>query len=83
MCDDILEVLSGALQLPSVDGLGGFTGVLERDTQVRAPRTGALCGRNLLCSVTDLDEARRRISYGSFISFSCNALRWCMCMVGR
>lgn len=69
MADDVLEVLNGALQLPSVDGLSGFTGVLERDTQVRAPRTGALCGRNLLCSVTDLYEAQLRVSYSSFDSF--------------
>lgn len=54
MVDDILEVGNGALQLQSVDGLGGLTGVLEADTKVRAPRAGALCGRNRLCGVTDL-----------------------------
>jgi hypothetical protein len=55
--DDILEVGDGALQLPSVDGLGGLTGVLEADTQVRAPRAGALRGRNRLCGVADLFPA--------------------------
>lgn len=54
MVDDVLEVDESALQLPSVDGLGGLARVLERDTQVRAPSTGALCVRNRLCGVADL-----------------------------
>jgi hypothetical protein len=52
--DNVVEVDESALQLPSVDGLGGLARVLERDTQVRAPGTGALCVRNRLCSVADL-----------------------------
>jgi hypothetical protein len=54
--DDVLEVGNSALQLQSVDGLGGLTGVFEADTQVRAPGTGALRGRNRLCGVADLNS---------------------------
>ena len=52
----VLEVGEGALELPAVDGLGGLAGVLERDTQVRAPGAGALCGVDLLlgAGVADL-----------------------------
>ena len=53
---DVLEELDGALELHALDGLGGLTGVLEADTQVRAPGAGALSGRNLLSSVTDLKK---------------------------
>jgi len=31
---DVLEVLDGTVDLHAVDGLGGLTGVLERDTEV-------------------------------------------------
>lgn len=51
---DVLEELEGALKLHALDGLGGLTGILEADTQVRAPGAGALRGRNLLSGVTDL-----------------------------
>lgn len=55
---DVLEEGKGALQLHAVDGLSGLTGVLEADTQVRAPGAGALCGRNVLSSVTDLMQTK-------------------------
>lgn len=42
----ILEVGEGALELPAVDGLGGFAGVLEGDTEVGA----ASCSNNLFVS---------------------------------
>lgn len=51
---DVVEEGQSLLELHAVDGLSGLTGVLEADTQVRAPRAGALCGRNLLSGVTDL-----------------------------
>lgn len=51
---DVVEEGQSLLQLHAVDGLSGLTGVLEADTQVRAPRASALCGRNLLRGVTDL-----------------------------
>ena len=37
---NVLEELNGTLELPSVDGLGGLAGVLERDTQVGSARSG-------------------------------------------
>ena len=55
---DVVEEGKSALQLHAVDGLGGLAGVLEADTQVRAPGAGALCGRNILSSVTDLIEEK-------------------------
>lgn len=59
---DVVEEGKGALQLHAVDGLSGLTGVLEADTQVRAPGAGALSGRNLLSSVTDhLDVVAERV----------------------
>lgn len=51
---NVVEEGQSLLELHAVDGLSGLTGVLEADTQVRAPRAGALCGRNLLSGVTDL-----------------------------
>jgi hypothetical protein len=51
---DVLEVLEGTGDLPSVDGLGGLAGVLERDTEVGAARAGGLAGLDLGGSVTDL-----------------------------
>ena len=51
---DVVEEGQGALQFHAVDGLGGLAGVLEGDTQVRAPGAGALCGRDFLSGVADL-----------------------------
>ena len=54
---DVLKEGEGLGQLHAVDGLGGLTGVLERDTEVRAARAGALGLRDLLGGVTDLCKA--------------------------
>lgn len=54
---NVLEESEGLGQLHSVDGLGGLTGVLEADTEVRAARAGALGLRDLLGGVTDLCKA--------------------------
>jgi len=51
---DVLEVLDGALELPAIDGLGGLAGVLERNTEVRAPGAGRLAVLDLGGSVADL-----------------------------
>ena len=59
---DVVEEGKSALELHAVDSLGGLAGVLEADTQVRAPGAGALCGRNILSSVTDLIEEKKPIS---------------------
>ena len=55
---DVVEELEGALKLHALDGLGGLTGGLEADTEVRAPGAGALRGRNLLSGVTDLKDKK-------------------------
>ena len=62
---DVVEEGKSALQLHAVDGLGGLAGVLEADTQVRAPGAGALSGRNFLSSVTDLYESEVHRQYYS------------------
>lgn len=54
---DIAEVGEGALELPSVDGLGGLAGVLEGDTEVGTASAGALCVVEAVCSVTNLPHA--------------------------
>lgn len=50
---DVVEIGEGALQLPSVDGLRGLAGVLERHTQVGTASAGALGGLDLGGGVTD------------------------------
>jgi hypothetical protein len=54
---DVTEVSQGTVELPSVDGLGGLAGVLERDTEVGAASAGALCVVEVGCSVTNLRTA--------------------------
>ena len=51
---DVAQVGEGALELPSVDGLGGLAGVLERHTEVGTASAGALCVVEGGCSVTNL-----------------------------
>ena len=51
---DILEVGKRLLELPAVDGLGGFAGVLEGDTEVRASRACRFGGRDFCRCVSDL-----------------------------
>lgn len=53
---DVLEVLEGTGDLPAVDGLSGLTGVLERDTEVRAASAGALGVLDFGSGVADLKE---------------------------
>ena len=54
---DVTEVGEGALELPSVDGLGGLAGVLEGNTEVGTASAGALCVVEGGCSVTNLRAA--------------------------
>jgi hypothetical protein len=49
----ILEILDRALNLPAVDGLRSLAGVLEADTQVRAPRASGLRRCDVLGCVAD------------------------------
>lgn len=52
--DNVLEESHSTLQLESVDGLGGLTGVLEAGAKIRATGAGALRAGGGLDSVTDL-----------------------------
>ena len=54
MLQDVTEVSQGTVELPSVDGLGGLAGVLERDTEVGAASAGGLGGLDFGGGVTDL-----------------------------
>lgn len=54
----ILEEGNSALQLPSVDGLGGLTSVLEGHSEVGTAGAGRLLGEDLLGSVSNLFSAR-------------------------
>lgn len=54
----ILEEGNSALQLPSVDGLGGLTSVLEGHSEVGTAGAGRLLGEDLLGSVSNLFPAR-------------------------
>ncbi len=40
VANDIVQVGDGALELPAIDGLGGFSSVFERDTEVSASGAG-------------------------------------------
>lgn len=51
---NVLEEGDGTLELPAVDGLGGLTGVLERNPEVGTACAGRLGGLNLSRGVSDL-----------------------------
>jgi hypothetical protein len=71
---NVLKEGKGTLQLHAVDGLGGLAGVLEADTQVRAPSAGALSGRDILSSVTDLiDKTHQHSSPTDFLDSKHNS----------
>lgn len=71
--EDVAEVGEGALKLPSVDGLGGLAGVLERNTEVGAASAGALCVVEVGCSVTNLRQ--QLISHSRLAAAHLRALR--------
>lgn len=50
---DIFQVLLGLLQVPAVDGLSGFSGVLERNSQVGTTSRGRLSWVDWGSSVTN------------------------------
>lgn len=54
MLQDVTEVSQGTVELPSVDGLGGLAGVLERNTEVGAASAGGLGRLDFGGGVTDL-----------------------------
>lgn len=67
---DVVKESKSTLELHAVDGLSGLTGVLEADAQVRAPGAGALSGRNVLSSVTDLKDEKNPASAKPYSSIS-------------
>jgi hypothetical protein len=71
--EDVAKVGEGALKLPSVDGLGGLAGVLERNTEVGAASAGALCVVEVGCSVTNLRQ--QLISHSRLAAAHLRALR--------
>lgn len=52
--DHVLQVGGGALELPAIDGLGGFSRVLEGDAEVGAAGAGGLRGLEVGGCVADL-----------------------------
>lgn len=62
--NDVVEVCDGALELPTVDGLGGLAGVLEGDTEVGATGASGFGGGNATLGgcVADLDEVERALA---------------------
>lgn len=50
---NLVQVLLGLLQVPAVDGLGGFSGVLERHSQVSTTSRGRLSWVDWCSSVTN------------------------------
>lgn len=61
---DVLEEGEGAGQLPSVDGLGSLSGVLEGNAEVGAAGASRLRGVNLCSSVSNLRKVA--ISHQNF-----------------
>lgn len=65
MLDDIVEKGLRPLELPTIDGLSGLSGVLEAYTQVGAARAGALRGVNLRRGVSNLQMLVSMCSSGA------------------
>lgn len=55
MPNNIVQIRDGALELPAVDGLGGFTGVFEGDAEVCTASAGGFRGFDVGGCVADLD----------------------------
>lgn len=51
---DVVKVGKSLLEVHAADGLGSLAGVLERNTEVRAPSAGALRVGDIVGGVTDL-----------------------------
>ena len=68
---DVLEELQGAVQLPAVDGLGGLSGVLERNAEVGTAGAGRLGALDLGGGVSNLRVEREPllVLFFSFLSF--------------
>ena len=70
---DVLEELQGAVQLPAVDGLGGLSGVLERNAEVGTAGAGRLGALDLGGGVSNLRVEREPLLvFFSFIHHPIN-----------
>ena len=80
MLQDVTEVSQGTVELPSVDGLGGLAGVLERDTEVGTASAGGLGRLDFGGGVTDLlvrEDIVRMVLFLHEVVFS-HGRRWRM-----
>ena len=59
MIDHIVQICHGALELPSIDSLGRFSGVFEGDAEVGAVSAGRFALLDCCGCVADLHEERR------------------------
>lgn len=59
MIDHIAQVRQCALELPAIDSLGGFAGVLEGNAEVGAVSAGGFAWLDRGGCVADLDEEER------------------------
>lgn len=66
---NILEELHGALQLPSVDGLGGLACVLERNTEIGTAGASRLRRVDFGGSVSNLEGEKSASSAGCVAIF--------------
>ena len=85
MLQDVTEVSQGTVELPSVDGLGGLAGVLERDTEVGTASAGGLGRLNFGGGVTDLlagEDIVRMVLFLQEVVFS-HDRRWRMIAKSR
>jgi hypothetical protein len=63
MIDDISKICKSALELPAIDGLCSFAGVLEGDAEVGAVSAGGLAWLDRGGCVADL-KSRENVSLG-------------------
>ena len=66
--NDVIEERLCPLELPSIDGLSGLSGVLEAHTQVGAARAGALRWVDLRRCVSDLQSSVSMHSSGAEVA---------------
>lgn len=58
MIDDIIQIGERSREFPSVDCLGGFSSILERNTKIGATSSGGLLRCDLGCCVSDLVSSK-------------------------
>jgi len=76
MLNHIVQVGQRALQFPSVDRLGRFSCVFERDSEVGSARAGGLAAVDCGGCVADLSEEGRLVGWGRGFGGERGAFRW-------